>query len=71
MQFPMQFCPTGDHCLNVGILGNETREVKFCPYVFYEMAINSDGTYSMFRFDWKGSLLLGNELGLNKSPKKV
>lgn len=56
---------------NVGILGNEAREVKVCPYIFYEMAINSDGTYSMCRFDWKRCLLLGNELGLYKSPKKV
>lgn len=56
---------------NVGILGNEACEVKVCPYIFYEMAINSDGTYSMCRFDWKRCLLLGNEFGLYKSPKKV
>ena len=24
-----------------------------CPYVFYEMCINSNGTYSLCRFDWK------------------
>ena len=56
---------------DVGILGNETHEVKVCPYIFYEMAINSDGTYSMCRFDWKRCLILGRELGLYKSPKKV
>jgi sulfatase maturation enzyme AslB (radical SAM superfamily) len=55
----------------VGILGNEIHEVKVCPYILYEMVINSDGTYSMCRFDWKRCLLLGNELGLYKSPKKV
>ena len=55
----------------VGILGNEAREVKVCPYIFYEMVINSDGTYSMCRFDWKRCLILGRELGLYKSPKKV
>ena len=56
---------------DVGILGNETHEVKVCPYIFYELAINSDGTYSMCRFDWKRCLILGRELGLYKSPKKV
>lgn len=56
---------------SVGILGNESREVKICPYIFYEMAINSDGTYSMCRFDWKHCLPLGNDLGLLKTPKRV
>lgn len=56
---------------NRGILGNEVQEVAICPYVFYEMAINSDGTYSMCRFDWKRCLILGRELGMYKSPKKV
>ena len=56
---------------DVSILGDESREVKVCPYIFYEMAINSDGTYSLCRFDWKRCLILGNELGLYKSPKKV
>lgn len=56
---------------SIGILGDESREVKVCPYIFYEMAINSDGTYSMCRFDWKHCLPLGNDLGLYKSPKRV
>ncbi len=56
---------------NVGILGYEAHEVKVCPYIFYEFAINSDGSYSMCRFDWKRVLPLGNEFGAYKSPKKV
>ena len=30
----------------VSLLGGKSREVLVCPYVFYEMCINSDGTYS-------------------------
>ncbi len=56
---------------NINILGKEVKEVLICPYIFYEMAINSDGSYSMCRFDWKHNLVLGNELGLYKTPKKV
>lgn len=57
---------------DIGILGQEAREeLKVCPYIFYEMAINSDGTYSLCRFDWKHCLTLGTEPGVYKSPKKV
>lgn len=56
---------------SVGLLGNEVKEVSVCPYAFYEMAINSDGSYSLCRFDWNHSMLLGRELGEYKSPKKV
>jgi hypothetical protein len=56
---------------DVGILGHKVKEVRVCPYIFYEMAINSDGTYSMCRFDWKRSVILGRELGAYVSPKKV
>ena len=57
----------------VDILGNASREneVLVCPYIFYEMAINSDGSYSLCKFDWKHCLHLGLEFGLYKSPKKV
>lgn len=55
----------------VGILGHKAREVMVCPYIFYEMAINSDGTFSLCRFDWKRTLILGRELGAYVSPKKV
>ena len=55
----------------MGILGNEIKEVCVCPYVFFELVINSDGSYSMCRFDWNRSMVLGRELGFYKSPKKV
>ncbi|MDR2349342.1 MAG: radical SAM protein, partial [Deltaproteobacteria bacterium] len=56
---------------DVGILGHAAKEVLVCPYIFYEMAINSDGTFSLCRFDWKRTLILGRELGAYVSPKKV
>ena len=31
----------------VNMLGGKSSEVQVCPYVFYEMCINSDGTYSL------------------------
>ncbi|MDD3795986.1 MAG: radical SAM protein, partial [Lachnospiraceae bacterium] len=55
----------------VGLLGNEIKEVCVCPYVFYEMAINSDGSYSLCRFDWNHSMLLGRELDVFSSPRRV
>ena len=30
------------------LLGCKSREVQICPYVFYEMCINSDGTYNLW-----------------------
>lgn len=35
----------------VNMLGGRSKEVQVCPYVFYEMCINSDGSYSLCRFD--------------------
>lgn len=54
----------------IGILGGKSKEVQVCPYVFYEMAINSNGTYSLCRFDWNHSMILGQDL-VYQSPKKV
>lgn len=56
---------------DMGILGDEIKEVSVCPYVFFELVINSDGSYSMCRFDWNRSMTLGRELGSYVSPKKV
>jgi MoaA/NifB/PqqE/SkfB family radical SAM enzyme len=55
----------------VGLLGDKSREVLVCPYVFYEMAVNSDGTYSLCRFDWKRMQPLGGDLGANVTPKRI
>ncbi len=54
----------------IGLLGGKSKEVQVCPYVFYEMAINSNGTYSLCRFDWNHSMIMGQDLTY-QSPKKV
>jgi MoaA/NifB/PqqE/SkfB family radical SAM enzyme len=43
-----------------GIYGQEISEVLVCPYIFYCLYINSDGTYSLCFLDWERKLLLGN-----------
>lgn len=43
-----------------GIYGQEIREVLVCPYVFYSIPVNSDGTVSLCFLDWKRELLLGD-----------
>lgn len=54
----------------VGLLGGASREVQVCPYVFYEMVINSNGSYSLCRFDWNHSMIMGQDLTY-QSPKKI
>ena len=55
----------------VNMLGGVSREVQVCPYVFYEMCINSDGTYSLCRFDWNHAMLLDHHVGIPPTPKKI
>ena len=55
----------------VNMLGGKAGEVMVCPYVFYEMCINSDGTYSLCRFDWNHAMLLDQHVAGYPSPKKV
>jgi len=55
----------------VSLLGGQSREVQVCPYVFYEMCINSDGTYSLCRFDWNHAMLLDKHVSAPATPKKV
>ncbi len=43
-----------------GIYGQEIREVQVCPYLFYSMAINSDGTVSACFIDWARKLVIGD-----------
>ncbi|MDR2439556.1 MAG: radical SAM protein [Planctomycetaceae bacterium] len=52
-----------------GIYGNEIKEVLVCPYVFYCLYINSDGSYSLCFLDWSRKMILGNAKTL--SPKQV
>lgn len=44
----------------VGIYGQEIREVLVCPYVFYAFSINSDGKISLCFLDWSRELLVGD-----------
>jgi radical SAM protein with 4Fe4S-binding SPASM domain len=44
----------------VGIYGQQIREVQVCPYIFYSLSINSDGTASLCFLDWSRKLLVGD-----------
>lgn len=55
----------------VSLLGGRSGEVQVCPYVFYEMCINSDGSYSLCRFDWNHAMLLDQHVGGRPTPKKI
>ena len=55
----------------VNMLGGKSKEVQVCPYVFYEMCINSDATYSLCRFDWNHAMLLDRHVGAPPTPKKI
>ncbi|WP_305906541.1 radical SAM/SPASM domain-containing protein [Methylomarinum sp. Ch1-1] len=43
-----------------GIYGNEIGEVAVCPYIFYSMAVNTDGTVSLCFLDWARKLVVGD-----------
>jgi radical SAM protein with 4Fe4S-binding SPASM domain len=44
----------------VGIYGQPIKEVQVCSYIFYSLAINSDGTVSLCFLDWKHDMILGD-----------
>ena len=56
---------------SVSLLGGSAREVQVCPYVFYEMCVNADGTYSLCRFDWNHAMILERDHTEWLSPKKI
>ena len=56
---------------SVTLLGGKSREVMVCPYVFYEMCINSNGTYSLCRFDWNHAMIMGKEFAGKVTPRRV
>lgn len=60
-----------DYDEDVTLLGGEAHEVQVCPYVFYEMCINSDATYSLCRFDWNHAMILDNHFSVPPTPKKI
>ncbi|MFP3041949.1 radical SAM protein [Treponema primitia] len=52
-----------------GVYGQAINEVQVCPYVFYCLNINSDGTYSLCFLDWARKMLLGN--AGTRTPKQI
>lgn len=56
---------------SVNMLGGESGEIQVCPYVFYEMCINSDASYSLCRFDWNHAMMMGPHVSFPPTPKKV
>jgi MoaA/NifB/PqqE/SkfB family radical SAM enzyme len=43
-----------------GIYGQALQNVNTCPYIFYSLAINSDGTVSLCFLDWRHDMWLGD-----------
>lgn len=43
-----------------GVYRIKTKNLKVCPYLFYQMAVNSDGTVSACCVDWKRELIIGD-----------
>lgn len=60
-----------DYDESVTLLGGASREVQVCPYVFYEMCINSDGNYSLCRFDWNHAMMMAPHVSAPATPKKI
>lgn len=42
------------------LFGGEVYSNLVCPYIFYQMCINSDGTVSACLMDWNHKLIMGN-----------
>jgi len=51
----------------VGLYGQEIKEIMVCPYVFYSFSINSDGLASACFLDWSKKLIIGD---VNKESVK-
>lgn len=45
---------------DVGTFGNKLEEKKVCPYLFYALAVNSDGSVDQCSCDWRHDFLLGH-----------
>jgi MoaA/NifB/PqqE/SkfB family radical SAM enzyme len=43
-----------------GIYNQELTAVNTCPYIFYSMSVNSDGSVSLCFLDWARKLLIGD-----------
>lgn len=51
---------TGFEIAKEGIYGQPLSDVDTCPYIFYSMSINSDGTASACFLDWDRSLVVSD-----------
>ena len=49
-----------DVSMNTGIYGQPVGEVQVCPYMFYSLSVNSDGTVSLCFLDWARKLIVGD-----------
>ena len=45
---------------DVGIYGQKVGRVEVCPYIFYSLSVNSDGTASLCFLDWSRELIVGD-----------
>ncbi|RPH75912.1 radical SAM protein [bacterium] len=43
-----------------GIYGQPIKPVNICPYIFYSLSINSDGTVSLCYLDWRHDMIIGD-----------
>jgi len=46
--------------ISKGIYGQPVGTVNTCPYIFYSVSVNSDGSVSLCFLDWAHKLLLGD-----------
>jgi radical SAM protein with 4Fe4S-binding SPASM domain len=46
--------------IKVGIYNNPITNVQICPYIFYSISVNSDGTVSLCFLDWERRLIIGD-----------
>lgn len=49
-----------DVSLDKGIYNQPIGEVMTCPYIFYSLSVNSDGSVSLCFLDWARKLLVGD-----------
>lgn len=52
-----------------GIYGNSIMDTQVCPYIFYSVAVNSDGSVSLCFLDWARKLVIGDTR--SKSLKNI
>ena len=43
-----------------GIYGNAITKRQVCPYIFYSLTVNTDGSASLCFMDWERKLIVGN-----------